>query len=312
FELCGVLSQDNFEDIYYSLYRTADVSQLPFQQTNKNQLLIDLFDKINDLLHDNIIDLQKSIEIKEQVYFLEEVIDLTDLSQIITFQSRLLNASNQDDFFKICEELKTFVDQEQFRLSKAQDFISRWHLNDEKGNSNEKQIIKLFNDLAHLHRLYNNSSPLILNRYMEMKQINQVAYRHLIKDLQRLLDHAFIEKQIIEYIRSIEAQVYKFDYRRRFHEVLIKKIEAHLKHIFVSLPHLFEYPWRFDICKKLNEFVDAYIKSNANENSFDEFLNTFDAYISQIKYRPSRSSKTRHHYVSSDATVPRISSLQSL
>ncbi|CAF3379440.1 unnamed protein product [Rotaria socialis] len=311
-ERCGALSQDNFEDIYNSLYRTADVSQLSFQQTNKNQLLIDLFDKINDLLHDNIIDLQKSIEIKEQVYFLEEVIDLTDLSQIITFQSRLLNSSNQNDFLKICEELKTFVYQEQFRLSKAQDFISLWHLNDEKGNSNEKQIMKLFNDLAHLHRLYNNSSTLILNRYMEMKQINQVAYRHLIKDLQRLLDHAFIEKQIIECIRSIEAQVYKVDYRRRFDEVLIKKIEAHLKHIFISLPHSFEYHWRFDICKKLHEFVDAYINSNGNENSFDEFLNTFDVYISQIKYRPSRSSKTRHHYVSSDATVPRISSLQSL
>ncbi|CAF3939326.1 unnamed protein product, partial [Rotaria sp. Silwood2] len=311
-ERCGTLSQDNFEEIYNNLYHTSNLSLLSLQQTNNNQLLIDLFDKINDLLHDGLIDLQKSIEIKEQIYFLEDIVDLTDLSQIITFESRLLNSSNQNEFSMIYEELKTFVYQEQFRLSKAQDLISTWHLNDEQGNPNKKQIIKLFHELANLNRLYNKSTVSLLNRYIEMKQINQGVYRHLMKSLQCLKDHALIDKQAIECIRSIEIQIYKFDYRKRFDETLIKKLENKLKHIFTVLSHSFEQHLRIDICKKLNELIEIYVKSDSNENSSDEFLNTFDSYISQFKQSQSRPSRTRYHYASSDAILPTTSSLQSL
>ncbi|CAF0798896.1 unnamed protein product [Rotaria sordida] len=313
FERCGTLSQDNFEEIYNNLYHTSDISLLSLKQTNNNQLLIDLFDKINDLLNDGLINLQKSIEIKEHIYFLEDIIDLIDLSQIITFESRLLNSLNQNKFYMICEELKTFVYQEQFRLSKAQDLISIWHLNEENGNSNKKQIIKLFDELANLNRLYNNSIVPLMNRYIEMKQKNPVVYRYLIKDLQRLKDHALIDKQAIECIRSIECQIYKFDYRKRFNEILIKKFENHLKHIFTVLPHSFEQHLRIDICKKLYELIEIYVKSNTNENSSDEVLRTFDSYISQMKQGQSRPSKTRYHYPSLDANVPTTSSsLQSL
>ncbi|CAF3948002.1 unnamed protein product, partial [Rotaria sp. Silwood2] len=311
-ERCGTLSQDNFEEIYNNLYHTSNLSLLSLQQTNNNQLLIDLFDKINDLLHDGLIDLQKSIEIKEQIYFLEDIVDLTDLSQIITFESRLLNSSNQNEFSMIYEELKTFVYQEQFRLSKAQDLISTWHLNDEQGNPNKKQIIKLFHELANLNRFYNKSTVSLLNRYIEMKQINQGVYRHLMKSLQCLKDHALIDKQAIECIRSIEIQIYKFDYRKRFDETLIKKLENKLKHIFTVLSHSFEQHLRIDICKKLNELIEIYVKSDSNENSSDEFLNTFDSYISQFKQSQSRPSRTRYHYASSDAILPTTSSLQSL
>ncbi|CAF0821315.1 unnamed protein product [Rotaria sp. Silwood1] len=313
FERCGALSQDNFEEIYNKLYHASDISLLSLKQTENNQLLLDLFDKINDLLNDNVIDLQKSIEIKEQIYFLENIVDLIDLSQIIIFESRLLNSSNQNEFSLICQELKTFVYQEQFHLSKAQDFISIWHLNEEHGNSYKKQIMKLFHELANLNQLYNKSTVPLLNRYIEMKQINQATYRHLIKSLQRLRDHALIDKQAIECIRSIEAQTCKFDYRKRFNEILIKKLENHLKHLFTVLPHLFEQHLRIDICKKLNELVEIYVKSNTNENSSDEFLSLFDSYISQIKQGQSRPSRTRYHYASSDAVVPTTSSsLQSL
>jgi len=124
------------------------------EYTNNNQLLYELFDKINDLHNDGFIDLQQSIQIKEQLYFLEDIIDQIDLSQMITLQSRLLNSSNQNEFHIISEELKTYTHQEQFRLSKAQDLISIWHLNEDKGNSNEKKIIKLLNELANLMQLY--------------------------------------------------------------------------------------------------------------------------------------------------------------
>jgi len=124
------------------------------EYTNNNQLLYELFDKINDLHNDGFIDLQQSIQIKEQLYFLEDIIDQIDLSKMITLQSRLLNSSNQNEFHMISEELKTYAHQEQFRLSKAQDLISIWHLNEDKGNSNEKKIIKLLNELANLMQLY--------------------------------------------------------------------------------------------------------------------------------------------------------------
>jgi len=121
---------------------------------NNNKLFYDLFDKINDLLSEGLMDFNQSIEIKEQLYLLEDMIDLIDLSQIIKIQSRLFNSINQNEFQNLSQELKIFIYQEQFRLSKAQNLISNWHLNEEKGNSNEKQIIKLFNELANLNRLY--------------------------------------------------------------------------------------------------------------------------------------------------------------
>jgi len=123
-------------------------------ENNNNKLFYDLFDKINDLLNDGLIDLNQSIEIKEQLYLLEEMIDLIDLSQIITIQSRIFNSINQNEFQNVSHELKIYIYQEQFRLSKAQNLILNWHLNEDKGNSNEKQIIKLFNELANLNRLY--------------------------------------------------------------------------------------------------------------------------------------------------------------
>jgi mitochondrial fission protein ELM1 len=146
-----------------------------------------------------------------------------------------------------------------------------------------------------------------------MKQVNQTVYRHLIKDLQHLKDRAISDKQVIECIRSIEARIYKFDYKKRFHELLIRKLENHLKQVFTSLSHSIEQHFRNDICTKLNELVEMYVKSNTDENSFDELLNTFDSYITQIKQGQIRPSKTRYNNVSSDAVVPTMSpSLQSL
>jgi hypothetical protein len=132
----------------------------------------------------------------------------------------------------------------------------------------------------------------------------------LIKDLQRLKDHAIIDKQAIECIRSIEARIYKSDYRRRFHELLIKKLENRLKQTFNVPSHSSEQYLRIDICKKLTELISIYIKSNSEENSSDELLNTFDSYIKHIQLR---SSKTRNPHIVSDAIVPTISSsLESL
>jgi len=141
-----------------------------------------------------------------------------------------------------------------------------------------------------------------------MKKINQITYRHLIKDLQRLKDRAIFDKQIIECIRSIEAGLYKFDYKKRFNELLIKKLENHLKQMLNTQSRSFEQQFRIDICKKLNELIEIYIKSTTDENSFDDLLTTFDSYITQI-----RLSKTRYNDRSSDTIVPTISpSLQSL
>mgnify|MGYP006897296500 CR=1 FL=1 len=69
-------------------------------------------------------------------------------------ESRLLNSSNENEFNRVCNELQAFVHHEQYRLSKAQDLISIWHLNDNIENSYEKQIINLFHELANLNRLY--------------------------------------------------------------------------------------------------------------------------------------------------------------
>ncbi len=297
---------------------------------NNNQLFYNLFNKINDLLNNGLIDLQQSILIKDQLYLLEDMIDVINLSEIITIQSRLFNSSNQNEFQTLSQQLKIYIYQKQFSLSKAQDLISNWHLNEEKGNSYEKQIIKLLNELANLNRLYSKYMSLILiylyiqslldsttisvlNRYIEMKQINQVVYRHLIKDLQRLRDRAISDKQAEECIRSIEARLYKFDYKKRFDELLIKKLQNRLQQIFNTLSRSFEQQFRFDICKKLNELVEIYVKSNTDERSSDEFLITFDSYITQIKQGQIRSSKTRYPHGSSDAIVPTMSpSLQSL
>jgi uncharacterized protein (UPF0305 family) len=134
-----------------------------------------------------------------------------------------------------------------------------------------------------------------------------------VKDLQRLKDRAMIDKQIRESIRSIEARIYKFDYKKRFDELLIKTLENRLKQIFGILSRPFEQQYRTEIYKKLNELVESYVKSNTNENSTEEFLAVFESYITQIKQGPMRTSKTRYHYGSSDAIVPTISpSLQSL
>ncbi|CAF3674106.1 unnamed protein product [Adineta steineri] len=313
FERSGVLSQDTFEDVYDNLYHTSEISHLSLQLNNHNQLLFKLFDKINDLYTDDLIDLQQSIEIKEQIYFLEDIYELSDSSQIITIQSRLFNSSNQNEFHMMSKQLKTFVYQEQFRLSKVQDLLSTWHLNEKKTNANEKQIIKLFNELADLNRLLDHSTIIVLNRYIKIKQINQTVYRQFIKSVQRLKDHALINKQAIDCIRSIEARIYKIDYSRRFHELLIKKIENILKELFHNFSHSYEQHLRNDICKKLNELVIIYIKSNTDENSSDNLLSTFDSYITQIKQDQLRSSKTRSHHVLSDTTVPTIaSSLESL
>lgn len=155
------MSQDSFEEIYNNLYRKLDIT---FKEINHNQLFIDLFECINDLHNDGHIDLHKSIDIKEQVYFLENITDLTDLSKIITYESSLLNSRNQNEFDKISNQLKTFVNQEQYHLSKAQDLISIWQLDEEKSNTYAKQILRLVNELVHFHRLY-SKYHLILRRY---------------------------------------------------------------------------------------------------------------------------------------------------
>jgi hypothetical protein len=238
------------------------------------------------------------------------MINKTNLSEIITIESRLLNASNPKEFQIISQELKTYLNQEQFRLSKAQDLITKWQLNEDKGNINEKQILKLFHELANLNRLYHSSTISVLNRYIEMKQI---VHRQLIKDLQRLKIHAINNRQAIECIRSIEIRLYKIDYKKRFNEVLIKNLENRLSQIFDTLSRSFEQPFRIEICKKLNELLEIYVKSNADEYSSEQFFISFDSYITQMKQGQTRLSKTRYHYSSSDAIIPTISpSLQSL
>lgn len=238
------------------------------------------------------------------------MINKTNLSAIITIESRLFNASNQKEFQLISQELKTYLYQEQFRLSRAHDLISKWHLNEEKGNFNVKQILKLLNELANLNRLYHSSTIAVLNRYMEMKQI---VHRQLIKDLQRLKIHAINNKQAIECIRSIEIRLCKIDYKKRVDEVLIKNLTNRLSQIFDTLSRSFEQAYRIEICKKLNELLEVYVKSNVDEYSSEQLLISFDSYITQIKQGHIRPSKTRYHYSSSDAIVPTISpSLQSL
>lgn len=144
-----------------------------------------------------------------------------------------------------------------------------------------------------------------------MKQVNQGTYRHLIKDLQRLKDRVLIERQLIECIRSVEAQIYKIDYRKRFNEILIKKLENHLKSLFLNLPHAFENHSRADICKNLYDLIETFIKTDATENLFDELLNTFTSNLSHMKRNHSKSSKIRYRNISSDATVSSMSSVQS-
>lgn len=154
---------------------------------------------------------------------------------------------------------------------------------------------------------------LLLNRYIDTKQINPTIHRHLIKDLQRFKDQALVDKQIVECLRTIEARISKFDYGRQFDEVLIKKLENQLKDRLNVLSNSFEQHLRADIFKKLNELVEDYVKSSTNQKSSDEFLMTFDSYITNIKESHPRSSKTHYHYASSHINNTPIShSLQSL
>ena len=156
-ERSGVLSRDTFEDIYNKIYRSSSNSLPPTDSNNRNQLLSDLIDQINDLCDDGQIDLQKSIEVKEQLYFLEEIEELTDWSTLVTIESRLLNSSTLLEFNRMTNELHEYVRGEQFRLSKAMDLIQAWHWNGETGNAPEKQIMKLLDELALLNRLYGQS-----------------------------------------------------------------------------------------------------------------------------------------------------------
>ena len=131
-----------------------------------NQLLFDLIDQIDDLLDAGQIDLQKSIEVKEQLYYLEEIHDLIDWSSLVTIESRLFNSSTLFEFTRMTDELNEFVHREQFRLSKANDLIQTWQWNGETGNAQEKQILKAFDDLALLNRLYGPSSDRLSTRAM--------------------------------------------------------------------------------------------------------------------------------------------------
>ena len=152
-----------------------------------------------------------------------------------------------------------------------------------------------------------NSTPLLLNRYIEIQRTNSIVYRQLIKDLQRLKHHVLIDKQARECIRSIEARLYKFDCRKRFNEILIKKLENHLKFILLNS---YQQHYRIDICKKVYELIETYVYANVNEYSSEQFLNVF---FSQINQDQLRSSTVHYRYVSSDATISTVtSSLQSL
>jgi hypothetical protein len=143
--------------------------------------------------------------------------------------------------------------------------------------------------------------------------MKQIAHRQLIKDLQRLKIHAINNKQAIECLRSIEIRLYKIDYSKRFNEILIKNLEKHLSQIFDTLSRSFEQPYRIEICKKLNELLEIYVKSNPDEYSSEQLFTSLDAYITQIKQGHIRLSKIRYHHGSSDAILPTISpSLHSL
>ena len=157
-EYHGILSQDTFEDIYHRISQTADLSLLPSTEKQTNQLHLALLDKINSLRETDQIDLPQSTRIEEQLVFIEGIGDLPDHSAWITMQSRLLNASNHDDWKRMTDQLNELAFQEQFRTSKANDLIRQWQLNEDRPNSSDKKIIKLLQELAQMTRLYGKSN----------------------------------------------------------------------------------------------------------------------------------------------------------
>lgn len=303
FERSNVLSYDTFEEIYNKLSRTQDLSLASVDDHPARQLFDDLFEKINDLLAENVLDLNHSIELKEQLYLLEEMLNDVNLSTIITIESRLFNAATFEEFQQIAQQLKTYLHQEQFRISKAHDLISKWHLNH---SLIDKQILKLFEDLANLYRLSTDSNRSVLNRYLDAKQF---LSRSLIKDLQRLKLQAMIDRQAMDDIRSIEFRLFK----HRLDESLIKNLHKRLSDLFSSLSRPFDPSFRHEISSKLTDLLENSLRSNHDDPSFEQFFISFDSQIASMKQTRIRTSKHRSHQDSSDALQLIISpSLQSL
>ena len=309
-ERSNILSYDTFEEMYNKLSRTLDLSLCPLDDHPTNQLFDNLFEKINDLLQDGVLDLSQSIELKEQLYLLEEMLSDGNLSTVITIESRLFNAATSEEFQQIAQEFKTYLHQEQFRLSKAQDLISKWHLNQTKSNLTDKPIIKLLDDLANLHRLGIDSSRSVLNRYLDAKQL---LSRSLIKDLQRLKLQAMIDRQAIDCIRSIEFRLFKTDLKHRLDESLIKTLHKRLSELFSSLSRPFDPSFRNEISNKLTDLLENSLQFNREDYSLEQLLTSFDSQIASMKQSRVRTSKNRYHQDSSDALLSTISpSLQSL
>ena len=227
-----------------------------------------------------------------------------NLSTVITFESRLFNTSTSDEFQQISQQLKTYLYEEQFRLSKAQD------LNVSKSSLADKQIFKLLHELANLNRLYTNSTKSTINRYLHMKQLNS---RLLIKDLQRLKLQSLIDRQALDCIRSIEFRLHQTDVKHRLDEFLIRTLEQRLSVLFNSVSRPFDSSFRNDVWRKLHDLLENYLKFNREEYSFEQLLTTFDSQITSMKQGLIRTSKNRSHHDSFDAILPRVSpSLQSL
>lgn len=153
-ECHGILTRDTFNDIYYRIFQTSNLSIVPSIENKTHQLYLDLIEKINSLRQMNQIDLPQWIRMKEQITFIDGILDLPDYSAWITIQSRLLNASNHDEWMMMTDALNTFALQEQFRVSKATDLIQHWQLNNDRTNGPDKKILRLFRELAQMNRLY--------------------------------------------------------------------------------------------------------------------------------------------------------------
>ena len=252
------------------------------------------------------------IDLKEQLYLLEDLFSSADLSKVITIESQLYHCSNQQDFQNLVQQLRTLIHHEQFRVSKVDQLITKWNLTNDETNSNTKPILKLFHDLAQLNRLTNTS---MINRYLSIKQITPTLCRNLIKDLQRWKIRALIERQISECIRSIEIQMYPIDAKKRLNESKIQQLENHFKQTFALLSRPLETSARNEIVRKLSQLTETYIQSTVEQDSFEQLLINFDQVINQMKDNQRRSSKIRSH-VNSTTTLPSISSslksLQSL
>lgn len=305
----------------------------------KNQLYSNLINKINVLLQTNQLDLHESIQIKQALVFLDGIRDIANHSRWITLQSRLLQASNRDEWTRMTEELKAFAYAEQFRLSKANDLIRVWKLNDDRFNDMDRKILDLFEDLARMNRLYgtkallfkkNSSSssrtsfsdplsPHFLQRFVDMKSVNATTHRQLIRDLQRLRTHALIDQQTTESIRSLQTNLSKLDSKKRLTDALMNKLENRVKQVFHQFSRPSDQSLRTEIMRNLTELLQTHLHSDAendlpSEQTIDALIDAFELQLAQHSKPGSlRHSKTHYQIPATEVPIVKMSpSVQSL